>query len=242
VVADQTSFNDPSREAGKEVSRRMASALDPAAGWDPGTVKTVLEPRDISRALTRIAHEILERAKGADDLVLLGIPTRGVPLARRLGAKLADVEGAAVPVGSLDVTMYRDDLRLRPARALHRTDIPTGGLDGRLVVLVDDVLFSGRTIRAALDALGDLGRPRAVQLAVLVDRGHRELPIRADYVGKNLPTSLRETVKVLLDEHDGRDAVLIGARPPATAFGGATPAAPGGTGEPGPARAPEVTS
>jgi pyrimidine operon attenuation protein/uracil phosphoribosyltransferase len=170
----------------------------------------VLEAPDIGRALTRIAHEVLERAKGADDLVLLGIPTRGVPLARRLAARIEAVEGSPVPVGSLDVTMYRDDLRLHPARALERTDLPPGGVEGRTVVLVDDVLYSGRTIRAALDALGDLGRPARVQLAVLVDRGHRELPIRADYVGKNLPTSQRENVQVLLEEIDGRDAVLLG--------------------------------
>jgi len=171
--------------------------------------RAVLDAEEIGRALTRIAHQVLERAKGTSDLVLLGIPTRGVPLARRLAARLAEVEGAAVPVGSLDITMYRDDLRLRPARALERTDIPPGGVDGRTVVLVDDVLFSGRTVRAALDALVDVGRPRAVQLAVLVDRGHRELPIRADYVGKNLPTSLKEDVKVRLRELDGTDEVLI---------------------------------
>ncbi|MEV3992410.1 bifunctional pyr operon transcriptional regulator/uracil phosphoribosyltransferase PyrR [Streptomyces sp. NPDC049837] len=173
--------------------------------------RPVLEGPDIARVLTRIAHEIVERAKGADDVVLLGIPTRGVFLARRLADKLEQITGRPVPVGSLDITMYRDDLRMRPARALARTEIP-GDIDGRLVVLVDDVLFSGRTIRAALDALGDIGRPRAVQLAVLVDRGHRELPIRADYVGKNLPTSLRETVKVQLAEEDGRDTVLLGLR------------------------------
>ncbi|MFD7263825.1 bifunctional pyr operon transcriptional regulator/uracil phosphoribosyltransferase PyrR [Streptomyces sp. NPDC059874] len=175
-------------------------------------VRPVLEAQDIARVLTRIAHEIVERAKGADDVVLLGIPTRGVFLARRLAAKLEEITGTKIPVGSLDITMYRDDLRMKPARAIGRTEIPGDDLDGRLVVLVDDVLFSGRTIRAALDALGDLGRPRAVQLAVLVDRGHRELPIRADYVGKNLPTSLREIVKVQLQEEDGRDAVLLGQR------------------------------
>jgi pyrimidine operon attenuation protein/uracil phosphoribosyltransferase len=135
-----------------------------------------------------------------------------VPLAQRLAARLAEIEGREVPTGSLDITMYRDDLRLKPARTLERTVVPGDSVDGLLVVLVDDVLYSGRTIRAALDALGDIGRPRAVQLAVLVDRGHRELPIRADYVGKNLPTSQRETVRVLLTEHDGRDAVLIGER------------------------------
>jgi pyrimidine operon attenuation protein/uracil phosphoribosyltransferase len=170
----------------------------------------VLETSDIGRALTRIAHEIVERTRGAGGVVVLGIPTRGVALARRLADGVASIVGTPVPVGSLDVTMYRDDLRLRPARALGRTEVPPGGVDGRVVVLVDDVLFSGRTVRAALDALGEIGRPRAVQLAVLVDRGHRELPIRADYVGKNLPTSLREAVQVLLEEYDGHDAVLLG--------------------------------
>jgi pyrimidine operon attenuation protein/uracil phosphoribosyltransferase len=185
-------------------------------GWDalPGGEeqrKTVLEPAEIRRALTRIAHEILERTNGAADVVLLGVPTRGVPLAQRLSERLEQVEGRPVPAGSLDITMYRDDLRLRPARALGHTDVPAAGIDGRIVVLVDDVLYSGRTVRAALDALGELGRPRAVQLAVLIDRGHRELPIRADYVGKNLPTSQRELVRVLLTEVDGEDAVLLSA-------------------------------
>jgi pyrimidine operon attenuation protein/uracil phosphoribosyltransferase len=173
--------------------------------------KSVLEAPDIRRALTRIAHEILERTKGGRDIVLLGIPTRGVTLAQRLARRIEEVEGHPVPQGSLDVTMYRDDLRMRPARALGRTELPPGGVDDRVVVLIDDVLFSGRTVRAALDALNDLGRPRAVQLATLVDRGHRELPIRADYVGKNLPTSARETVRVLVEEVDGRDAVLLEA-------------------------------
>ena len=168
-----------------------------------------MDPRDISRALTRIAHEILERNKGASDLVLLGIPTRGVHLARRIAGHMSRVEGAEVPVGSVDVTMYRDDLRMRPARTLLPTEIPPGGIDGKVVVLVDDVLFSGRTIRAALDALNDVGRPAAVRLAVLVDRGHRELPIRADFVGKNLPTSLVERVKVSVADMDGVDAVTI---------------------------------
>ncbi|HET7734854.1 MAG TPA: bifunctional pyr operon transcriptional regulator/uracil phosphoribosyltransferase PyrR [Nocardioidaceae bacterium] len=175
--------------------------------------REVLDARDISRALSRIAHEILERNKGPQDLVLLGIPSRGVPIAERIAAKINAVEGAEVPVGSLDVTMYRDDLRLRPARALLPTDIPAGGIDGKVVVLVDDVLFSGRTIRAALDAMNDLGRPQAVRLAVLVDRGHRDLPIRADFVGKNLPTSLSESVQVRLTETDpeteGGDSVTI---------------------------------
>jgi pyrimidine operon attenuation protein / uracil phosphoribosyltransferase len=182
-----------------------------AAGTIPGSSsrRTVLETADIARALTRIAHEVLERNKGAGGLVLLGIPSRGVPLAHRLAARITAVEGSAVPVGALDVTMYRDDLRLHPARALEHTDLPAEGIEGRTVVLVDDVLFSGRTIRAALDALNDLGRPSRVQLAVLVDRGHRELPIRADYVGKNLPTATGERVRVLLEERDGSDAVCI---------------------------------
>ncbi len=171
--------------------------------------REVLDARDISRALSRIAHEILERNKGSQDLVLLGIPSRGVPLAQRVAAKIASVEGTEVPVGSLDVTMYRDDLRMRPARALLPTEIPPGGIDGKVVVLVDDVLYSGRTIRAALDAMNDLGRPQAVRLAVLVDRGHRDLPIRADFVGKNLPTSLSESVQVRLTESDGADSVSI---------------------------------
>lgn len=171
--------------------------------------KRVLESAEIRRALTRIAHEILERTHGAADVVLLGIPTRGVVLAHRLAERAQQFEQRPVGCGALDVTMYRDDLRLRPARALAHTELPADGIDGRTVVLVDDVLYSGRTVRAALDALHDLGRPRAVQLAVLVDRGHRELPIRADYVGKNLPTAQREVVRVLLEEADGVDAVLI---------------------------------
>jgi pyrimidine operon attenuation protein/uracil phosphoribosyltransferase len=175
----------------------------------PSGGRTVLDQTDIARALTRIAHEILERNKGAGDLVLLGIPSRGVPLAHRVAERIASVEGIEVPVGSLDVTMYRDDLRLKPARTLLPTEIPSSGIDGRTVVLVDDVLFSGRTIRAALDALTEIGRPAAVRLAVLVDRGHRELPIRADFVGKNLPTSLVERVRVTVAETDGTDAVTI---------------------------------
>ena len=172
--------------------------------------RAVLDAGDIARVLTRIAHEIVEHNKGAADLVLLGIPTRGVPLARRLAERITAADGTAVPSGALDVTMYRDDVALRPARALEHTDIPPGGVDDKVAVLVDDVLFSGRTVRAALTALDDIGRPRAVRLAVLIDRGHRELPIRADHVGKNLPTSKRESVKVLVDEIDGRDSVLIG--------------------------------
>jgi len=192
--------------------------------------RTVLETADIARALTRIAHEVLERNKGAEGLVLLGIPSRGVPLAHRLAARIAEVEGSAVPVGALDVTMYRDDLRLHPARTLEHTDLPPEGVDGRTVVLVDDVLYSGRTVRAALDSLNDHGRPSRVQLAVLVDRGHRELPIRADYVGKNLPTSAGERVRVLLEERDGSDAVVIEGEPP-----------PGGAAQPPSDVRPEVS-
>ncbi|MCV2394591.1 bifunctional pyr operon transcriptional regulator/uracil phosphoribosyltransferase PyrR [Actinotalea sp. M2MS4P-6] len=176
----------------------------------PGS-REVLGPQEISRALIRIAHEVLERNAGAENLAVLGIPTRGLPLARRLAAVIADVEGvdAQALVGELDVTMYRDDLRRHPTRTIGATTLPAGGVDDRVVVLVDDVLFSGRTIRAAMDALADLGRPSAVQLAVLVDRGHRELPIRADYVGKNLPTSRTEKVAVRLVEVDGVDSVRI---------------------------------
>jgi pyrimidine operon attenuation protein/uracil phosphoribosyltransferase len=179
-----------------------ADAPDPAG-------RTVLDETDISRALTRITHEILERNRDADGLVILGIPTRGVPLAKRIAARMSEVEGRTITAGALDITMYRDDLQRGPVRSLERTDIPDD-IDGRTVVLVDDVLMSGRTIRAALDALADLGRPKAVQLAVLVDRGHRELPIRADFVGKNLPTSLSEKVRVRLDDVDDQpDAVSI---------------------------------
>lgn len=175
----------------------------------------VLGPEEIRRSLTRIAHEILESGHGADDLVLLGIPHRGVPLARRLAEQIARAEGrpdAEDPTelyGALDITMYRDDLRSNPTRAPSPTRVPRAGIDGRIVVLVDDVLFSGRTVRAALDALGAIGRPAAVRLAVLVDRGHRELPIRADHVGKNLPTARTERVHVQLSETDGEDAVDI---------------------------------
>ena len=177
------------------------------------TQRTVLGPDEIGRALTRIAHEILEANQGADDLVLLGIPTRGAHLAERLAARLSDITGEdfTARTGALDITMHRDDLRARPTRASHPTRIPASGIDDKVVVLVDDVLYSGRTIRAALDALSDLGRPRAVRLAVLVDRGHRELPIRADSVGKNLPSARSEHVSILLDEVDGLDAVVIEA-------------------------------
>ena len=173
----------------------------------------VMNSGDIARALKRIAHEIIEHNKGISDVVLLGIPTRGAYLSQRIAEIISDLENKTVPSGTLDITMYRDDLRMRPAKALLPTIIPDGGIEGRDVVLVDDVFFSGRTIRAALDAVGELGRPRTVQLAVLIDRGHRELPIRADYVGKNIPTSRTETVKVHLSEIDGSDEVLLeGAR------------------------------
>ena len=205
-------------EPGHESSAPSApGAASAPRAPDPGQAagggwKAVLTPEEIRRALSRIAHEILERTHGGEGVVLLGIPTRGVYLARRLAARIGEFEGTPPPYGSLDVTMHRDDLRLRPARALRRTEVPPEGVDGKTVVLVDDVLFSGRTVRAALDALNDLGRPRAVQLAVLVDRGHRELPIRADYVGKNLPTAHREVVRVHLTEIDGEDSVLLGER------------------------------
>lgn len=174
------------------------------------TARIVLNGADITRALTRIAHEILESNRGADALVILGIPTRGVALAQRIAETIARIEPGADPVfaGSLDVTMYRDDLSRHPVRTPARTAVPAS-IDGRTVVLVDDVLFSGRTIRAALDALSDIGRPRAVRLAALVDRGHRELPIRADFVGKNLPSSLSERINVRLVETDGEDLVAI---------------------------------
>ena len=197
------SYQAGSPSAGSREAKGSGAEGSRAAG------RTVFEPAEIGRAVTRIAHEILERTNGAGDVVLLGIPTRGVPLAHRLAGRIEEVEGHPVPAGSLDITMYRDDLRLRPARALGHTAVPATGIDGKIVVLVDDVLYSGRTVRPALDALGDIGRPRAVQLAVLVDRGHRELPIRPDYVGKNLPTSQRQIIRVLLTEVDGEDAVLL---------------------------------
>jgi pyrimidine operon attenuation protein/uracil phosphoribosyltransferase len=176
---------------------------------DAVSSRTVLTGPDMARALRRIGHEVLEANKGSNDLVLLGIPSRGVPLARRLAQTMADVEGEQVPCGALDITMYRDDLRRQPVRNVERTALPPDGIEGKVVVLVDDVLYSGRTVRAALDALSDYGRPHSVRLAVMVDRGHRELPIRADYVGKNLPTAKSERVSVMLAEIDGRDEVRI---------------------------------
>ena len=203
----------------------MAERLSGASSA-PSSGKEILGPPEIARSLFRIAHEILERNHGAQDVVVLGIPSGGVPLAHRLVEALAvassegaqqdeqaersQTSGDRVPVGTLDITMYRDDLGRHPIRVPRPTEIPRGGIDGRIVILVDDVLYSGRTIRAALDALGAIGRPRAVQLATLVDRGHRELPIRADYVGKNLPTSRTEKVVVSLTELGAStDAVTI---------------------------------
>ncbi|GGS09174.1 bifunctional protein PyrR [Micromonospora fulviviridis] len=187
-------------------------AYPPAAHSSPPrqpSVKVILAAADVSRVVDRIAHQILEKTQGAADTVLLGIPTRGVPLARRLAARISTFEDVTVPVGVLDITLYRDDLRRHATRAVGPTDLPPDGIDGKRVILVDDVLFSGRTVRAALDALSDVGRPASVQLAVLVDRGHRQLPIRADYVGKNIPTALAENVKVTLAETDGADEVRL---------------------------------
>jgi len=172
-------------------------------------MSVALSAQDISRALTRISHEILEKNQGSTKIVLLGIPTRGAHLVNRISSIITSIEGTEVPTGTLDITLFRDDLRMRPPRPIMPTNIPTSGIEGQDVILVDDVLFSGRTIRAALDALGEIGRPRTVQLAALVDRGHRELPIKADFIGKNLPTSRSQTVRVLLSEIDGRDEVTI---------------------------------
>ena len=173
----------------------------------------LLRSDDVSRTVARIAHQIIEKtaldSADAPRVILLGIPSGGVPLAQRLAHKIEEFSGVAVPWGSLDITLYRDDLLNKPHRALQPTTIPTGGIDNATVILVDDVLYSGRTIRAALDALSDVGRPDIIQLAVLVDRGHREVPIRADYVGKNLPTAREEDVTVYNSEIDGRDAVVL---------------------------------
>ena len=188
-------------------SSREPRSSEPRGPAAPGALLTA---SDVARVVDRMAHQLIEKA-GAHlgDLVLVGIPTRGAPLARRLAARVEAFSGSPVDVGTVDITLYRDDLRMRGVRALEETVLPEGGIDGRLVVLVDDVLYSGRSVRAALDALRDLGRPRAVQLAVLVDRGHRELPIRADYVGKNVPTSRGQSVRVRLAETDGVDEVLV---------------------------------
>jgi pyrimidine operon attenuation protein / uracil phosphoribosyltransferase len=180
-----------------------------ALGSAPRT-GALLTATDVSRTVDRMAHQIIEKAGDSlDHLLLVGIPTRGAPLARRLAARIEAFSGTPIDTGTVDITLYRDDLRLRGVRALEPTTLPDAGVDGRLVVLVDDVLYSGRSVRAALDALRDVGRPRAVRLAVLVDRGHRELPIRADYVGKNVPTSQDQQVKVRLAEVDGVDEVLV---------------------------------
>jgi pyrimidine operon attenuation protein / uracil phosphoribosyltransferase len=180
-------------------------SVDTGGGEDS---RIVLDADQIARACARMAHQILEANRGAHGLVLLGIPTRGVALAERLAKAMAEVERVSIPTGALDITMYRDDLRRQPTRPVGHTRLPIA-VDDAVVVLVDDVLFSGRTVRAALDALGDLGRPRAVRLAVLIDRGHRELPIRADHVGKNLPTAADERVRVRLEEVDGVNEVMI---------------------------------
>ena len=207
AARQSTSFNDPSREAEKEVTFRMGAA-DAA-----GTGRELMSAADVGRTISRIAHQIIEKtaldAPDAPRVVLLGIPTRGVFLAERLARNIAEFAGVELGHGALDITLYRDDLMKKPPRPLEVTSIPTGGIDDALVILVDDVLYSGRSVRSALDALRDVGRPRAVQLAVLVDRGHRELPLRADYVGKNVPTSRSESVHVQLSEHDGRDGVVI---------------------------------
>ncbi|NUS45204.1 MAG: bifunctional pyr operon transcriptional regulator/uracil phosphoribosyltransferase PyrR [Mycobacteriaceae bacterium] len=175
--------------------------------------RELLSPSDVNRTIARIAHQIIEKtaldAPAAPRVALLGIPTRGTTLAARLADRIEEFCGVRPGVGSLDITLYRDDLRSQPHRPLERTVVPEGGIEDALVVLCDDVLFSGRSVRSALDALRDMGRPRVVQLAVLVDRGHRELPIRADYVGKNIPTNRQEDVSVLLAEHDGRDGVYL---------------------------------
>ncbi|MCT2583241.1 bifunctional pyr operon transcriptional regulator/uracil phosphoribosyltransferase PyrR [Actinophytocola sp. S1-96] len=193
--------------------RRSAVAPRDRGAAEPAGRRELLSAGDVARTVARMAHQVIERTaldvSDATPVVLLGIPTRGAPLASRLAARVAEFSGVHVPTGVLDVTLYRDDLRRKPTRPLGTTELPPDGVDDRLVILVDDVLYSGRTIRAALDALRDAGRPRAVQLAVLVDRGHRELPIRADYVGKNVPTSRTEEVHVQLQETDGRDAVLL---------------------------------
>ncbi|MDH3006564.1 bifunctional pyr operon transcriptional regulator/uracil phosphoribosyltransferase PyrR [Gordonia alkanivorans] len=175
--------------------------------------RVLLDAADVSRTIARVAHQVIEKtaldSPDAPRVVLIGIPTRGTSLATRLGSKIGEFANVEVPVGYLDITLYRDDLRGKPHRPLERTMVPAGGVDGAIVILVDDVLYSGRTVRAALDALRDLGRPAAVQLAVLVDRGHRELPLRADYVGKNIPTARDEQVSVHLTEHDGIDQVVL---------------------------------
>lgn len=197
------------------MSTQHESENDKSSSKKSSVSVELLDADDVGRTVARIAHQIIEKTAldstdgESANVMLLGIPSGGVPLAERLSARIAEYTGVTVPVGALDITLYRDDLNRGPHRALKPTSIPEGGVDNAVVILVDDVLFSGRTIRAALDALRDLGRPAAVQLAVLVDRGHRDLPIRADYVGKNIPTSRSEDVSVLSTEIDGHDAVLL---------------------------------
>ncbi|MGJ7905109.1 bifunctional pyr operon transcriptional regulator/uracil phosphoribosyltransferase PyrR [Actinopolyspora sp. H202] len=205
----------------------MASRQSADAAASAGE-RELLSAGDVARTVARMAHQIIEKTaldSGAEHVVLLGVPTRGVPLARRIAERIDTFSGVTVPTGALDITLYRDDLRQQPNRPLEPSSVPTGGVDDALVVLVDDVLFSGRTVRSALDALRDQGRPRAVQLAVLVDRGHRELPIRADYVGKNVPTARSEDVAVRLTEVDDTDAVLL--RRPGTSSAAASGQEPG---------------
>jgi len=191
------------------LTSNIAAARNGSHSSPSSPPKVIMSAEDVRRALTRIAHEIVEQNRGVRNLVLVGMRTRGIPLARRLAEKLDELEGIQVPVGELDITLYRDDIGIRAVQPLvGSTAIPVD-VSGKAIVLVDDVLFTGRSARAALDALIDYGRPKAIQLAVLVDRGHRELPIRPDYVGKNLPTALEEQVAVLLRETDGQDAVEI---------------------------------
>jgi pyrimidine operon attenuation protein/uracil phosphoribosyltransferase len=211
------------RPAGESEHNHDRPAARPGAGeysqrHDPEWItagRELLSAQDVGRTVARMAHQIIEKTAldatdpGFPRVVLIGIPTRGTTLAERLAARIEEFAGVRPAVGSLDITLYRDDLRSRPHRPLERTSVPEGGIEDALVVLVDDVLFSGRSVRSALDGLRDLGRPRAVQLGVLIDRGHRELPIRADYVGKNVPTSRSEDISVLLTEHDGRDGVYL---------------------------------
>lgn len=188
-----------------------SSPESPGQPAQPPTLgaRLIMSGDDITRIIDRISHQILETTNGGADTVLVGIPTRGEPLAKRIGERMAVFTGLPIPLGSLDITLYRDDLRTQGVRPLESTKEPDGGIDGKSVILVDDVLFSGRTIRAALDALRDWGRPKSIALAVLVDRGHRELPIRADYVGKNIPTSRDEQIFVAIAAHDGVDGVVV---------------------------------
>jgi pyrimidine operon attenuation protein/uracil phosphoribosyltransferase len=211
-------------DAGTSPAQSM-STTEPPDGGSFLLRARVLDAEDLRRAFTRIAHEIVERNHGAGDVLLIGLYTRGVPVAHRLADVIQRVEGVTVPVGALDVAFFRDDIGLRPVQPLGPTEVPVD-VTGKVVILVDDVLFTGRTVRAALDALTELGRPRAVQLAVLVDRGHRELPIGADYVGKNLPTKWSEDVRVRLAEVDEEDGLEIWGPPPDETAA----AAPGGKG------------